>query len=323
MYLEVIEKNIPIELKSIAQWVSWRAHYINGKMVKIPYSAHNGRRASSTYPNTWAKFDLAYNFYRTSMLDGVGFVLGNNCNISVIDIDHCRDINTGILSETATRLIMEVDSYTELSPSGTGIHIFSFGQLPEGRRRSKNIEMYDSARYVTVTGQTLDFASVILSDRSDILRGIHSDYFPPIPDINIESSEDQPVRASDDTVLSLARNSKGGATFSALFDNGDSSMYDSHSEADLALVAYLCFFSNNRAQVDRLFRRSALMREKWDEMHGRDTYGNITIDKVFSSRMSYYQYVSNDKPRRYGKASYLEAAMQFAKEGGNDTTIYK
>ena len=87
---------------------------------------------------------------------GIGLVLVADDDLMVFDLDHCRDAETGVIEEWATGIIDTLNSYTEVSPSGTGIHIFVRGSLPGKRRRKGRVEVYESGRYMTVTGWTLE-----------------------------------------------------------------------------------------------------------------------------------------------------------------------
>jgi putative DNA primase/helicase len=103
-----------------------------------------------------------------------------------------------------------------------------------------------------------------------------------------------PLDLDDEQVLTKASNAANGAKFRALFYEGDFSNYPSlptQSEADLALCEMLAFWlGKDHSRIDRLFRRSALMRSKWDEKHYSDgrTYGQGTIDKAISNTTETY-----------------------------------
>ena len=153
------------------QWVAWKA-VPNPKKVKpdkIPVDVHNGHGASTTNSATWARFWDALNFYRdwhgrehshsyrgkilTGPVIGVGFVLTADDPFVGIDIDDCVD--QGQIQPWAQEIIQLLDSYTEISPSGTGIRIFTQGDLPFDGRKSGKIEVYKQRRYLTVTGDRI------------------------------------------------------------------------------------------------------------------------------------------------------------------------
>jgi len=91
--------------------------------------------ASSTDPETWASFETALEYTETKHADGVGFVFTDDDPIVGVDIDDCRDPETGDVDDAALDIIGRLDSYTEVSPSGTGYHVLLTGELPDGRNR--------------------------------------------------------------------------------------------------------------------------------------------------------------------------------------------
>lgn len=153
---------VPQELLSIDHWVAWRYELRldrkTGKMkaTKVPIDPLTGSNAKSNTRSTWGTFEQAWDCYQRCGLDGVGFVLTREIEIVGIDVDHCRDPETGVCDDEALAIVREIDSYTEISPSGTGIRIFARGVLPNGWRKRGRIEMYDSGRYLTVTGAHME-----------------------------------------------------------------------------------------------------------------------------------------------------------------------
>ena len=139
--LEVNTLEIPEELKELPQWVLWRAEWDNKKQEykKVPYS-YTGYKASSTDSDTWTVFDAIYNIYeQNSNYDGIGFMLSNNDDYAVLDIDNVIDENGQIISDLANSdlaLDMIQLTYCETSPSRTGLHCFFKGELPEQRKRN-------------------------------------------------------------------------------------------------------------------------------------------------------------------------------------------
>lgn len=139
---------IPQELKQRPQWVVHRE--------KIPFSPKTGRRASSTDLMTWGTFFEALEALDTGRYDGVGFVFCSADPYSGIDLDKCRDPETGKLTLGARAIVDAFKgAYTEVSPSGTGVHIIARGKLPEKGKRCEWIEAYTQDRYFTVTGRAL------------------------------------------------------------------------------------------------------------------------------------------------------------------------
>ncbi len=153
-FLRPIKENIHKELKQRIQWVLWKAESVNGKLTKVPYNAQSGYKAASDNPKTWSKFNTAYNKYKNSNgeYDGIGFVVSKDDPFTGVDLDKCRDPETGTIDPWAKKIIERLNSYTEISPSGTGIRIFIRAKLPPEGRKNNNFEMYDSGRYLTITG---------------------------------------------------------------------------------------------------------------------------------------------------------------------------
>lgn len=153
---------IPIELIELDQWVVWRLESRGGKSTKVPYGPCTGQRASVTDPGSWASFSEALGAYHESegRLSGIGFVLSGIDGIGGVDIDHVRDPHTGDLHPEAQALIDRFGSYTEVSPSGTGIRIFGLApRMSKGRSGMYcgiKVECYSAGRYLTVTGQHLN-----------------------------------------------------------------------------------------------------------------------------------------------------------------------
>lgn len=143
---------IPLELTNIPQWV---CAYNNSK---IPMRSTVKTCASCSNPESWSTFEEAVN--NKFRYDSVGFVLANN-GIVIVDIDDC--VENGMPNDFAMDLILKLRSYTEISRSGTGIHIVCKGNIPfDGKNNHKQgIEIYQNRRYVIITGNTFLFNEVI------------------------------------------------------------------------------------------------------------------------------------------------------------------
>jgi primase-polymerase (primpol)-like protein len=157
-YLKPIKENTPDQLIEYDHWVLWRAEYIGERWSKIPYNAKTGRKAKSNDPRTWADFHTVYlrqKHDNAGNFDGIGFVVSNDDPFTAIDLDKCRNPQTGELESWAEEIIKKVDSYTEVSPSGTGIRIFTIAGLPVDGKNSGGIEIYKNKKYLTVTGHKI------------------------------------------------------------------------------------------------------------------------------------------------------------------------
>ncbi len=151
--LPVIADNIPEPIRSRPQWVAWQFLERGGKWTKTPIDPHTGRYARVDTPATWGTLAEALDCRAARGLAGVGYVLTAEDGITAIDLDHVVEPTTGAVAPWAAAIVARIDSYTELSPSGTGLHILAGGSIPPGRHRKGQIEMYDRERYITITGQ--------------------------------------------------------------------------------------------------------------------------------------------------------------------------
>ncbi len=274
---------IPQALRNLPQWVIWKTEDRNGKSTKGPFNPKTKTLASTTNPRTWSDFNTACHVFKQGGYDGVGFVFTDTDPFCGIDLDKCREPDTGIIEPWAQAIIDELKSYTEISPSGQGLHIIIESQLPEGQRRRGQFETYESGRYFTMTGHHLDGTPDCIHNRQAEMEDLHAEVFGSRENAQSTSHTGKSTsRISDDEVLTRARKSKNADKFERLW-SGDWTEYDSQSEGDLALCSMLAFWTKGTAeQIDRLFRQSRLFREKWDEKHFSDgrTYGEATIAKA-------------------------------------------
>lgn len=152
-YIEDPLDNIPEELRRRRQWIMWKLEERNGKETKVPYIAGGVGKASTTNSETWRTFEEAIAALRTGRYSGIGFVFSSGDSYAGVDLDECRDPETGELEEWAKNIVRDLDSYAEASPSGTGVHIIVRGKAPNKKRG--RVEAYSSERYFTMTGKVL------------------------------------------------------------------------------------------------------------------------------------------------------------------------
>jgi putative DNA primase/helicase len=149
--LPVNFEGIPLELRKIPRWVLWRFVQVGDKWSKLPMQANN-KAASSTNPSTWTDYLSAEEAYKTGRFDGIGLVFDGTDGLIGIDVDDCRD-EAGELTQLAKDIMANVKGYAEVSPSGTGIKVFSYGDLKKAiTDHGKGLELYPRGRYFTVTG---------------------------------------------------------------------------------------------------------------------------------------------------------------------------
>ncbi len=267
---------------------------VDGEVKKPPFNPRTGMMASVANPTTWSSFQEAKTAYQRRNYAGVGFMLTQETGIVGIDIDHCfRD---GKYSDQAHEIMTQLNTYTERSPSGEGLRLFLHGSLPGPYRRRGTIELYEDRRYLTVTGHMLPGAPRTLEYREAELNALYQQLFPATRQaVSKENTGggvvEIPVPRRDEQVLEKAYAAKNGQLFRRYYE-GDSSLWEgtgakhhSQSEADFTLCLMLLYWTNNDInQVDRLFRKSGLMRQKWEGKTGGLRYGERTIREALRKR---------------------------------------
>ena len=276
-------------MRDLKQWLCWRQEVREGKPTKVPYSPATGRRASSTKPETWTGYQEALRACKEQGYGGIGFVFTPEDDLCGVDLDDCLNPETGEIEGWAQEVIEELDSYTEISPSGTGVHILVRGELPKGRNRKGRFEVYDRGRYFTVTGRHLSGTPKSIESRQQQLQRVLWHVFGE-ESVNghKELCEDAKLvdkGLSDSEIVQKASKASNGEKFGRLWA-GDSSGYTSTSEADQALCSLLAFWTGpDFDRIEALFRQSGLYREKWE----RADYRDRTISKALENRTEFYE----------------------------------
>jgi hypothetical protein len=295
-------KNIPEELRLHPQWVVWCFESRDGKETKVPYNAKaSSVRASATDPETWASYELAVSTARMEDVDGIGFVFAEDDHFAGLDLDGCFD-ERGELHPDAARIVDTLDSYSERSPSRTGLHVIVRAHLGlNGHPRNRTdkvpwgggIEVYSERRFFTVTGDRLEDTPDLVLDRQEELDDLLAELLPaPTRNGKPPPSLRMSVR-SDSEVLARAFAARNGPKLMALY-RGDRSGYGSDSQSDQALVSALAFWTGpDPGQLDRLFRGSGLMRDKWE----REDYRDRTIAKALEGA-EFFDWDDVPKPTR-------------------------
>jgi hypothetical protein len=264
-------ENIPQEMRSFKQWIVWRYEDTDGeKPTKVPYSAITGKHASVVDPTTWASFDEAVLASISSNgVAGLGFVLSDYDPYVFVDLDDpfalkadgsLRFENPNDIMARQIEIARIFTSYSEKSPSGKGLHIICRGSVPSGRKRS-SIEIYSSARYMTMTGDV--YNNVPIADCNSeanalwakLGEGRKADLFYA----GLETA-----KLKDDEIIQIASSAANAEKFNDLYYLGNwQKYYPSQSEADFALFDIIAFYSENGAQSQRIFLASSLgQREK-------------------------------------------------------------
>lgn len=280
--------NIPYELRNLKQWVCFKIKKNEQKTQKFMISPITGKFAKSNENETWTDFQTAYNYMIKNRLHGLAFVLTEG--IVFVDIDHSIDSNGNFSSLTTTLLNELPNTYAEKSVSGKGVHILCYGNLPINsmKRNDKiGLEMYDTKRFICITGDLINNRKHLL-DYSTLIQTINEKYMGKKPVITKPIIKTT-ITFKDNELLEKIRNSRIGSKFEKLY-SGDISEYPSHSNADFAFIKILAFWTQDKYQIDSIFRSSGLYRDKWDRRIGDSTYGDITINNALSTISKTYSY---------------------------------
>ncbi len=271
-------KKIPQEMKNLPNWVCWKYEDRAGKKTKTPHDPRTGGYAKSNDRKTWADFETAAG--QSIKYDGIGFMLTASPFVG-IDIDHC--IEEGKIGTGAAEIIKKLGSYTEISPSGEGIHIISRARIQDGKgRRLGPVEIYPGGRFFTVTGNTLPGYEEI-KPAQDVIDSMVKDIDNKRkqPETAKNKAHTAPIDIEDAEVIAKIRKSKQAAIFSSLYDQGDTSKYgNDDSAADIALMNILCFWTcGDEERMKKIFSASALgQREKWK----REDYRKRTVMRALA-----------------------------------------
>jgi hypothetical protein len=300
---------IPDALTVRQQWILWRGSdrtdrktgEITG-LEKMPVDPQTFRNADTTDPATWGTFAHCVAALPRALEEweeadpsgyrggGLGFVFAAEDPFCGIDLDHCRDPATGSIATWAQAHVDALASYVEVTPSGTGLHVIVEGTLPPHGRKKGKVEAYNYARFFTMTGWHLPETPRTIEPRQEALTAFHEAVFGAAQARDTAPGTPPSPTLEDMTILEKARTARNGAgeKFAALFA-GDVTGYPSASEADLALCVRLAFWTQDAAQIDRLFRQSGLLRDKWDKQGGGQTYGTRTIGEALARQTQHYR----------------------------------
>ncbi|OPY76883.1 MAG: hypothetical protein A4E65_03032 [Syntrophorhabdus sp. PtaU1.Bin153] len=279
-----------LAIDQLAVYPNW----VCGRADKSPVDPKTGKDAKANDPTTWGTHDQAKTYLEAHKSNGtrtIGFEVGESPFVA-IDLDHCRDPETGIIEPWAREIKDTANSYTEISPSQTGLRIITtVGEdFPKINRKKGGLgesgkgalEIANTGKYFSVTGNHLEGTPDWICSNPKGLQKVIDQYFSKI--LEVVSAPKPTVTLEDEEIIRRAENAKNGAAFKKLY-SGDWNDYSSQSEADLAFCGMLAFWTKNQEQIDRIYRGSGLMRPKWE----REDYRTQTITKAIQGTPETYQ----------------------------------
>lgn len=293
---------VPQPMLKMPNWGLWKAERRgnNKRMNKIPIDAKTGGMASSTDRTTWSDYATAEKALEKYEADGISFFVEEP--IMCLDVDEIRGeidqylTNPDELPENAeikTAKILTKNSYMERSMSGNGFHVFFIGDSDRTDTRKGHYEIYRKARFIAMTGNSLNKGGDGLQQLSSVeTKQLYNHYLGKEKQVNhdlVNNLKNLKVSTPDvqtviDTIESMDDEALAKKLFHGVHDYTKPDGEPDGSRADLAFVnciAKLCGY--NPDIIDRVYRRSSLMRAKWDERRGAQTYGMDTIQKSLST----------------------------------------
>lgn len=321
------ENNIPYVLRNSKNYVNWRFQFTDNegnalvKPWKIPINPRTGGRAMPNTSSTWGTFDEACKGADRGDNKGIGIVFDNR-GLVCIDLDGCIDAN-GNISQFASDVVKKLNSYTEISPSGTGLHILAFGKIPENiNNQSAGIEMYIKDHYVIMTGNRLQGTSLSMAksiDTQPVLEELYNAYKSQLKVgmtkvINAVGAPTRQTATSKEIVDRMKKSknfdkylkcAQGKPPF--VWDVNTSSFTDEidkyfvkesgepdKSALDLAFCKGLVFFRATPAQIDEIYRaQSSTNKVEGLTLEDADL-ARPKWDKLISTGgITYGQYVIN------------------------------
>ena len=191
-----VKETLPPELLELKQFILWYEEDKGGKKTKIPaapWKTGHWKATSATDPANWTDFDTAEKYANEKEGYGIGFSFKENGGIVGIDLDGC--IEEGKLNSFAMGVIKETNSYTELSPSEKGLHVFVKGEVADKVVKDEKIEIYAQDRYFTLTGRKCLDTPCVLNPAQDFLDEMFAKYYktPPTVTLDKESENNIPI----------------------------------------------------------------------------------------------------------------------------------
>lgn len=279
---------IPSDMRRLIQWGTYEKKWLpeRKKYTKIPHNAKNDSLAKTNDPNTWSDFETAMSSMSQYNRDGLAFFFANG--YVGLDLDNVADeldkFKAGDWDNEVAVAVLFTDSYVEISQSGNGIHAIMRGEIHGDRRRKKDVELYQDGRFFALTGNCIHKVNETTQMQQARMDRMYDYYFQdigPVRQTNEEAPELNNLAVGE--IIKRAELSKNGARFKAFMKGGWEPFYASQSEADLAFANDLAFWTGRDFnKMDEIFRNSSLIRQKYDEKHGKTTYGIALLNKAIN-----------------------------------------
>lgn len=286
---------IPAELKQLKRWGVYKKIWKpeRKKFTKIPIDPMTGNGGKTNDESTWTDFKTALAAVSRLNLDGLAFYF--KPPYIGIDVDNVADdieeFTHGDTDNIVSDFMKHTNSYSEISLSGKGLHIIVKGTINGEKRRHKNCEMYEDGRFFAMTGNFFG------NPDNNLIREVNVDYLykkyiePESKVVDLFHSST--VKANDlatNDIIKAAATSRSGERFQRLYRGEWEGLYSSQSEADMSFANDLAFWTaKDFGKMDEIFRSSGLMRDKYDEKHGKTTYGVGLLNKAIADTSRTYQ----------------------------------
>jgi putative DNA primase/helicase len=267
---------IPERLKAHKNFVVWRREQRGDKTTKVPYSPKTWVAASTTNPDDWADLDDAITAKAAGNFDGIGFVFDEAAGIVGIDLDHCilaGENGNSTLTDFAEDIVMTMNSYTEVSPSKTGLHILvEATYIGKGIKRSE-IEIYGNERYFTLTGNVIVARLSTIENRQDEVNSLIAGYEKgsstpavAIGAVNLSHDEDLVRRYCEDEYRERLWVHKA--------------RHPSQSEYDMAIASTAMHAGFTKKEAAALIYHNRVLHDENPDKAKRTSYIEDTISKA-------------------------------------------
>ncbi len=272
------------ELQPLPQWVVWKAELEEGKRKKVPYNPRYCQlhaRSSVKIPKSWGTLEQSLEALESGNYSGIGFMVMPP--LTFVDLDHTYDRTTNTITDPkAQEIIQSLNSYTEVSPSGTGLHVLAYARLP-GKNIHTAIELYGQDRFTTITTNHLPGTPATIEHRQNAIAALYERFAPQVSETNHQNTGGG--FGTGETMTELPQEAIHDAVLQRLLA-GDITGYKSASNADFVLVLKLLHWTGDNIQLTRrLFIESGLYREgKTERKTGQTTYLDMTINNALKKR---------------------------------------